>query len=37
MHDDHRYCYHNPITRTDAYKARRENRDRRLANRRKVK
>lgn len=37
MHDDHRCCFYNPFTRTDAYKARKENRDRRLANRRKNK
>lgn len=37
MHDDHRYHSHNPFTRTDAYKARKENRERRLANRRRNK
>jgi hypothetical protein len=37
MHDDGRTYYHSPINRTDAYKARKENRERRLANRRRNK
>lgn len=36
MHGYHRNS-NNPFTRTDAYKARKENRERRLANRRRNK